>query len=36
MADLATAVLNAGFDAHVPKPFDPAELARIVRALLPR
>jgi signal transduction histidine kinase/integral membrane sensor domain MASE1/CheY-like chemotaxis protein len=28
-------VLDAGFDAHMAKPFDPADLARTIRALLP-
>ena len=29
-------VLDAGFDAHVAKPFDPDQLARTIHALLPR
>jgi signal transduction histidine kinase len=29
-------VLDAGFDAHVTKPFDPDQLARTIHALLPR
>jgi signal transduction histidine kinase/CheY-like chemotaxis protein len=29
-------VLDAGFDAHVAKPFDPADLAHTIHALLPR
>jgi CheY-like chemotaxis protein len=28
-------VLDAGFDAHVAKPFDPDQLARTIHALLP-
>jgi CheY-like chemotaxis protein len=29
-------VLGGGFDAHVPKPFDPGRLVGVIRSLLPR
>jgi CheY-like chemotaxis protein len=35
-ADDRRRVLDAGFDAHVAKPFDPEALVGVISALLPR